>query len=216
MNRAVIFDLDGTLLDTLPDLEYNCNLMLEHFGFPKVDKEKVRLSIGNGATKLVERVLGDNYDHARFDEYFTYYSKLYDQSQSPKTNFFEGIPTVLRELKKRGYKLAICTNKPQVPTDNACEKYFKEFGFEIAVGLTDKIKKKPDPQATLDILEKLGVEKENAYFVGDGETDVQTARNAGIKSIAVLWGYRKKEDLEQAGAKIFAEKPLDLLGLISL
>ncbi len=214
MNKAVIFDLDGTLLDTLPDLQENVNVMLKHFGFPTVNREKVRLSIGNGATKLVERVLGDNYDPEKFDEYFKYYSKLYDDSKSPKTNFFEGIPEVLRELKKRGYKIAICTNKPQVPTDNACEKYFKEFGFEIAVGLSDKVVKKPDPQATLNILEKLGVERKNAYFVGDGETDVETAKNAGIKSIAVLWGYRDKEILEQAGAKIFAIKPLDLLDLI--
>jgi phosphoglycolate phosphatase len=214
MNKAVIFDLDGTLLDTLPDLLENVNLMLEHYGFPKVGREKVRLSIGNGATKLVERVLGDNYDPLCFDEHFKYYSNLYDKSQSLKTDFFEGIPTVLTELKKRGYKLAICTNKPQVPTDNVCEKYFKEFGFEMAVGLTDKVKKKPDPEATLNILEKLGVEKENAYFVGDGDTDVMTAKNAGVKSIAVLWGYRNKEDLEQAGATVFANKPIDLLDLI--
>ena len=216
MNKAVIFDLDGTLLDTLPDLHENCNLMLEHFGFPKVDKEKVRLSIGNGATKLVERILGENYDPAKFEEHFKYYSKLYDDSKSNKTNFFDGIPTVLTEFKKRGYKLAICTNKPQTPTDNVCEKYFKEFGFDLAVGLSDNVKRKPDPQATLNILEKLGVEKQNACFVGDGETDVMTAINAGIKCVSVLWGYREKEVLQQAGAEVFAKNPLDLLNLINL
>lgn len=216
MNKLVIFDLDGTLLDTLPDLAENVNLMLSHFGFPLITNEQVRQYIGNGARKLIERALGKNYNPDTFEEHISYYTDLYDRSESLKTNFFDGIPEVLRELKKRGYKLAICTNKPQTPTDNVCKKYFSEFGFDLAVGLSDKVNRKPDPTATLDIIKKLNVDKENVYFVGDGETDVQTAKNAGVKSISVLWGYRDKEQLLDAGAEIFVEKPLDLINHIIL
>ncbi len=216
MSKLVIFDLDGTLLDTLPDLTYNVNKMLEHFNLPVVSTQNVRRFIGNGARKLVERAVGGVQDEKRFEEYFAYYNELYNSSDSSETKFFDGIPEVLSEFKKRGYKLAICTNKPQIPTENVCEQFFKEFECDKVVGLSEKVIRKPDPKATLDIIEKLGVEKENVYFIGDGETDVMTAINAGIKSVAVLWGYRDKEELQEAGAKIFAEKPLDLLELISL
>lgn len=216
MDKLVIFDLDGTLLDTLPDLAYNVNKMLEHFMLPTVTTEDVRRYIGNGARKLVERSVGGIKDEKLFEEYFSYYNKLYDASKSSKTKFFDGIPKVLREFKRRGYKLAICTNKPQTPTENVYEQFFKEFEFDMVVGLSDKVVRKPDPSATLDIINKLGVQKENVYFVGDGETDVMTAKNAGVKSVAVLWGYRDKQELQDAGANIFALKPLDLINLISL
>jgi phosphoglycolate phosphatase len=190
--------------------------MLAHFGLPLVTNEQVRQYIGNGVRKLIERALGENYNPDTFEEYLAYYTDLYDRSESLKTDFFDGIPEVLSELKERGYKLAICTNKPQTPTDNVCKKYFSEFGFDLAVGLSDKVNRKPDPTATLDIIKKLNVDKENVYFVGDGETDVMTAKNAGVKSVAVLWGYRDKQELQDAGANIFALKPLDLINLISL
>jgi len=183
---------------------------------PTVTTEDVRRYIGNGARKLVERSVGGIKDEKLFEEYFSYYNKLYDASKSSKTKFFDGIPEVLREFKRRGYKLAICTNKPQTPTENVYRQFFKEFEFDMVVGLSDKVVRKPDPSATLDIINKLGVQKENVYFVGDGETDVMTAKNAGVKSVAVLWGYRDKQELQDAGANIFALKPLDLINLISL
>ncbi len=216
MNKLIIFDLDGTLLDTLPDLAFNVNKMLERFGLPSVTTENVRNYIGNGARKLVELAVGGIKDEKLFEEYFAFYNSLYNSSDSSKTKFFDGIPEVLREFKNRGYKLAICTNKPQTPTENVCEQFLKEFAFDMVVGLSDKVVRKPDARATLDIIEKMGADKENVYFVGDGETDVMTAKNANIKCVSVLWGYRDKKELEQAGAKVFALKPLDLLNLISL
>ena len=121
---------------------------------------------------------------------------------------------VLKEFKKRGYKLAICTNKPQIPTENVYNQYLKEFEFDMVIGQSDSVKRKPDPTATLDIIDKLNVKKENVYFVGDGDADVLTAKNAGIKCISALWGYRDKEELIKVGATIFASKPLDLIDLI--
>ncbi len=214
MDKLVIFDLDGTLLDTLPDLKENVNTMLSHFGFPLINDSQVRDYIGNGLTKLVERSLGENYDKDRFNEYFAFCKDVYDHSQNLKTKFFHGIPDVLREFKKRGYKLAICTNKPQKPTEIVYNQYLSEFGFDMVVGQSENVKRKPDPTATLDIISKLNVNKENVYFVGDGDADVMTAKNAGIKCISALWGYRDKDQLIEVGADIFASKPLDLIDLI--
>lgn len=214
MNKLVIFDLDGTLLDTLPDLSENVNTMLSHFNFPLITDIEARNYIGNGLAKLVERSLPENFDRERFDEYFSYCKGVYDKSKNLKTKFFDGIIEVLKEFKKRGYKLAICTNKPQKPTENVYNQYLKEFNFDMVIGQSDSVKRKPDPTATLDIIDKLNVKKENVYFVGDGDADVLTAKNAGIKCISALWGYRDKEELIKVGANIFASKPLDLIDLI--
>ena len=127
---------------------------------------------------------------------------------------FDGVAEVLTELKKRGYKLVILTNKPQETTDTVYENHLKRFGFDKVVGQSGQVKCKPDKTATLAILNELGVLPENAYFVGDGETDVMTSINAGTNGIAVLWGYRSKKALEDAGATVFAGTPWDILDFV--
>ena len=215
MNRAVIFDLDGTLLDTLGDISDNVNKMLARFGFDTLCEREIMSYIGNGARELVRRCLKRKVPENELDEYLAYYNEIYTNSASVKTGLFKGIGEVLETLKKREYKLAILTNKPQATTDRVYEKYLKSFDFDAVVGQSKAVRCKPDKTAALNILKVLEVPPSNAFFVGDGETDVLTGINAGICGIAVLWGYRTREELSAAGAEIFAEKPADLLKFIN-
>jgi len=213
MNKTVIFDLDGTLLDTLTDIHEQMNFALKHFGYPERNYKEMRAFIGNGARKLVERSFGDLTEETLPDK-LDYYNKIYTACGSPKTGLYQGIDKVLVNLKERGFKLAILTNKPQMTTDDVYKTYLEKFGFDKVVGQSGTVKCKPDKTATLKILQELDSLPENAYFIGDGETDIITAKNAGIKSIAVLWGYRDKEQLVEAGATTFATCPQDLISLI--
>ena len=215
MNKSVIFDLDGTLIDSLPDIAEYVNITLEKYGAPKKDVCKIRQYIGNGARNLILRSFDGTIEGERAEEILAFYNKNYTESGSPKTRLFEGVKEVLFELKKRGYKLGVLTNKPQVTTDGVYQTYLKEIGFDAVVGQTAGKKIKPNPDTLLELLNSLGVLVENAYMVGDGETDVEVAINAGVHGVAVLWGYRDKDQLLNAGAKVFAEKPLDLLKVIN-
>ncbi len=214
MNKLAIFDLDGTLIDSLPDIAFNLNIALEKCGHKKRTNEEFMQFLGNGARWLVERAIGDGATDAQIDECLKIYQVLYKNSGSPKTIVFEGLDQTLKTLKEKGYKLAILTNKPQAVTDTIYEKYLKSYGFDMVLGQSDKVKCKPDKTATEYILKTLDVCKENCYFIGDGETDVLTAINAGVKGVAVLWGYRSKDQLALAGAKTFAFSPKDILDLL--
>ena len=213
MNKLIIFDLDGTLIHSLPDIHEQVNITLEHFNYPLCTENQIRQYIGNGARHLVKCSFG-NLTEEDLDQKLAYYNKIYTACGSPKTHVFEGMDKVMVALKERGYKLAILTNKPQMTTDKVYQKYLSEYGFDMVVGQSNNVKCKPDKTATLNILKTLDVKKENAYFIGDGQTDIETAYNADIKHIAVLWGYRDKDQLEKVGAKVFAKNPLDILEII--
>ena len=214
MNKVVIFDLDGTLLDTIKDIAENVNLTLESFGYPTLTEKEIMKYVGNGARKLIERSLKVKLSDRDFEEVFKYYDALYTSSKSEKTCVFDGLKEVLTELKNRGYKLAILSNKQQAATYNVYLKYLKEYHFDIVLGQRDGVPIKPNPAAVYEMLKELNASPENAYFVGDGETDVMTAINAGINGVAVLWGYRELEQLSAAGATVFASKPSDLISII--
>ena len=214
MNKLVIFDLDGTLLDSLPDIYDNINLMLKKFGYPSRKREEVMQFIGNGARNLVKRSIPDGMSEEQIDKCLTYYNEIYTNSGSPKTKLFDGIRETVVELKNRGYKLAILTNKPQITTDRIYEEYMMDLGFDVVIGQRNGVKIKPDPITALKIIEELESSPENTYFVGDGETDVETSINANTCGIAVLWGYRNRAQLEKAGAKVFVNAPKELLSVI--
>ena len=214
MQKAVIFDLDGTLLDTLDDITDCINAMLNSFGYRTLGREKVRAIIGSGAKKLIADALPERVSDDEFIKRLEEYNRVYNASGSPKTKPFDGVKDVVIELKKRGYKLAVLSNKPQHSTDKVNEIYLKDFGFDAVFGQSDRIKCKPDPAGALYILDKFGVKPENAYIVGDGETDVMTAINAGISCVCALWGNRTEEQLRAAGGRLFAEKPADILKII--
>ena len=215
MNKAIIFDLDGTLLDTLPDIHFYVNQMLEEYGYNKRSEKEVMQFIGCGSKNLIKLSLPEGLTDEEITVRHERYNKIYTDSNSPRTKLFDGIKEVVKTLKERGYKLAILTNKPQETTDTVYERYMKDMGFDMVVGQSGKVKVKPDPTAAKEILKTLDVLPENCYFIGDGETDVVTSINLGSNGIAVLWGYRSKEQLSEAGAKVFASTPKDLLFLIS-
>ncbi|MDY6367155.1 MAG: HAD family hydrolase [Clostridia bacterium] len=218
MKKLVIFDLDGTLLDTVPDITDNINGMLLHFGYETLSEKQVASLVGSGAKKLVTDCIAVSVKkpltEEELSERLSYYNGNYTSSSSPKTKPFDGIGKVLTDLKKDGFLIAIMTNKPQETTDRVVKEHLSEFSFDKIVGGSGKVKCKPDKTATVNLLNELGVSPENAFFVGDGETDVLTAINTGTFGISVLWGYRSKIQLEKAGAKVFASTPEELYSII--
>lgn len=204
MKKAVIFDLDGTLLDSLDDILYVLNNTLAHFGLRQITREAAIKYIGNGARELVRLAIGEN-NAEKLDEILAYYKEKYSKSDNTFARMFEGEDAALKELKNAGVKLAILTNKPHAAALRANEIFFGKYGFDCILGQTDGLPLKPHPQAVYKILDDLGVKKEECVFVGDGETDVETAKNAGVDCISVLWGYRSHEQLESVGATVFAD-----------
>lgn len=195
--------MDGTLFDTLPDIRDVLNKTLAHFSLPTLPREKVASFIGNGARELVRLSIGeDNAD--RLEEILSYYRAEYAKNDGELSRFFEGEEQALKLLSGHGVRLAIFTNKPHNVALKTNEKYFSRFSFDCVLGQNDRLPLKPAPDGVYEILDKLGVEKSGCLFVGDGETDVQTAKNAGVDCVSVLWGYRTKEQLEKAGATRFA------------
>ena len=210
MEKAIIFDLDGTLIDSVHDIADCLNDTLLRFNFKEVTTEKVKSIIGNGAKKLIIDAIDMPLPDEKVEEILVYYNKIYTASTSPKTIVFSGMKEVLKKLKSLGYKLAVLTNKPQATTEKVCEIYLNDIGFDIVYGQLTGRPRKPDKTSTLEIIDKLGVLKKNVIFVGDGDADFLTAKNAGINSVSVLWGYRTKEQLSRLGATNFVNTPSEL------
>ena len=215
MYKAVIFDLDGTLFDTLPDIQAVLNATLEKYNLPKLSREKTMSYIGNGAKELVRLAIGGENEYG-LEEILASYRKAYAANDGKLSCFFDGEEEAISAIKASGVKLAIFTNKPHGVALKTNENYFAKFGFDFILGQTDELPLKPAPDGVYKILEQLGVSANEALFVGDGETDVQTAENAGLDCVSVLWGYRTREQLEAAGAtkfvKNFAQLQREILG----
>lgn len=207
MIKAILFDLDGTLLDTLPDIAAHVNAMLTHFSYPSISLEKVRSYIGDGAKKLVERAIPDGAENV--DECYAYFRERFKDGGG-ETQLFAGETEVLRRLAGKGYLLAVVTNKPQDATEALVNKFFREIPFAYVGGESGLFPVKPDPTLARFAALTMRVSPAQCLFVGDGETDVRTARAAGMRHLAVLWGYRTREQLSAAGATIFAQSFAEL------
>lgn len=209
MYKGIIFDLDGTLLDTSEDILTVLNQSLEKFSLNKISSEQICRYLGNGAKKLVERAVAQ--DNSELTEkVYKDYSKNFAVCENNLTKLYEGEDEVLKNLQNCGIRMAILSNKPQYGVDSVYKKLLSKYGFDIVKGNTTKEKLKPDPSSTLEIIAKFGLLKEECLFVGDGDTDVETANNARIDCLSVLWGYRTEEDLKKSGAKYFAKDWKDL------
>ena len=207
-----IFDLDGTLLDTLGDLAASVNHALRTHGLPEHSIDDVRRFVGNGVRKLMERAVPDGAANPLFDETFATFRQYYMAHSLDTTRPYEGIPETLEALKARGCHLAVVSNKMMAATQELCYHFFPNT-IEVAIGEDEAagIRRKPAPDTVFAALKALGVGKEDAVYVGDSDVDIQTARNAGIPCISVLWGFRDRDFLLQNGAETFISTPSELL-----
>lgn len=210
--NTYIFDLDGTLLDTLADLAASCNYALRTHVMPEHSIDDVRRFVGNGVRKLMERAVPDGAANPDFEATFATFREYYMLHSLDTTKPYPGVPEVLAELKAHGCRLAVVSNKMMAATVELCHHFFPDT-IEVAIGENEAagIRKKPAPDTVFAALKELGVEKECAVYVGDSDVDIATARNAGIPCISVLWGFRDSEFLLEHGAETFILKPSDLL-----
>ena len=212
MYDTYIFDLDGTLLDTLGDLATSVNYALRTHGMPEHSIDDVRRFVGNGVRRLMERAVPDGANNPHFAAAFATFREYYMHHSLDTTRPYEGIPETLATLRERGCRLAVVSNKMRKATEELCRHFFPDT-IEVAIGEDEAtgIRKKPAPDTVFAALNSLHLTKESAVYVGDSDVDIETARNAGIPCISVLWGFRDKDFLLQHGAKTFISAPQDLL-----
>lgn len=214
--KAVVFDLDGTLLDTLKDLTDADNYMLSALGFPPVTRERVRSYMGNGIRELIRLSIPDGENNPRFNEAYDLYLKRYIPHADDTTKPYEGIIPLLRTLKESGVKTAVVSNKNHIATEALCKKHFGNL-LDVAIGENEAagVRKKPFPDTVFKALDVLGVKKDEAVYVGDTEVDIATANNCGLKCACVSWGFRDKEVLTGLGAEKIADCAEELLKILS-
>ena len=205
-----IFDLDGTLLSTLNDLATSTNYALRWAGMPERTIEEIRMFVGNGVKLLMERAIPNGSNNPKFEETYAKFREHYMEHNLDTTCPYEGIPELLRELKRRGKKLAIVSNKFYAATQDLAKHFFPDT-IEVAIGERETIRKKPAPDTVIEALRQLGVPKDGVVYIGDSDVDIMTAKNCGLPCISVLWGFRDKDFLIQNGGTIFVEKPADIL-----
>ena len=210
--QTYIFDLDGTLLDTLGDLAASVNYAMRTHGMPEHTVDEVRLFVGNGVRRLMERAVPGGAAHPAFEAAFATFRRHYMEHSLDTTRPYEGIPELLQELKRRGRHTAVVSNKFDAATKELCRHFFPDT-IDVAVGEheAEGIRKKPAPDTVLQALSQLGVGQEGAVYVGDSDVDIQTARNSGLPCISVLWGFRDREFLLTHGAETFVSQPSELL-----
>lgn len=214
MFKVAIFDLDGTLLNTLEDLANACNYALDRFSYPIHELDKYKTFIGNGMYKLVERALpNDNKDKLMVSNVLEVFSQYYNEHMMDMTKPYDGILELLDNLSINGVKLAVVSNKKHDFTIEIVKKYFGER-FDIVIGHRDNYKAKPDPESVLEVINKFNILKEECIYIGDSNVDVITARNAGVKSVGVSWGFRGKEELAKEGADYLANNTIELRNII--
>lgn len=210
--QTYIFDLDGTLLDTLGDLAASVNYAMRTHGMPEHSVDEVCRFVGNGVRRLMERAVPGGAAHPAFEAAFATFRRHYMEHSLDTTRPYEGIPEMLQELKRRGRHTAVVSNKFDAATKELCRHFFPDT-IDVAVGEheAEGIRKKPAPDTVLQALSQLGVGQEGAVYVGDSDVDIQTARNSGLPCISVLWGFRDREFLLVHGAETFVSQPLELL-----
>ena len=215
MIKLVIFDLDGTLLNSLEDLADSCNYLMRKYGFPEHPLDSYRYFVGDGIHKLVERILPENKQQADFvEQVFQEMIAYYDLHKEDKTVPYSGIVETLETLQQKGVMLGVASNKVNKAMMPLMEHYFPTIKFTAVLGQREGIPVKPHPQIVFDILEIAGVSAEECLYVGDTGVDMDTAHGAGMKAVGALWGYRDRQELTEHQAEYIIEKPTELVKLI--
>lgn len=216
MYKACIFDLDGTLTDTLESLAFSVNETMKEIGMPQITEDQCRQFVGNGAKVLIEKTLraaGDeNLD--RFEEAFEVYGRIFDDNCTYKVKPYDGIPEMLHQMKERGMKLGVLSNKPDRQAVHVVSEIFGTDTFDIVQGQKEGIPRKPDPAAALSIAGQFGISPKEAIYIGDSEVDAATGKAAGMDTILVSWGFRPKEELREAAPEWLVDRAEEIMAII--
>ena len=216
MIKACIFDLDGTIADTVESIAVVGNRLLSHYGLKEQPVEGYNFFAGDGADELVRRILeaSGGIDKVDYEEAKQIYRKWFEEDPFYHVKPFDGIVEMLNGLKKEGIKIGVCSNKPHHAAVDVVNKIFGEELFDYAQGQKDGIRRKPEPDGVWYLMEQMHVSKEECLYIGDSEVDAATGRNAGLKTIGVLWGFRDRKTLETAGADDLIDRPDELLQFV--
>ena len=210
MYNTYIFDLDGTLLSSLADLAASCNYALRTNGMPERTLDEVRRFVGNGVKKLMERATPNGLQNPLFDKTLADFRQHYMKHNLDTTCPYEGVMPMLEELQRRGKKVAVVSNKFYAATQELCHHFFGDL-VTVAIGERENIRKKPAPDTVIEALRQLNATAEESVYIGDSDVDIDTARNAGMPCISVLWGFRDKEFLIEHGATTLVATPQEIL-----
>ncbi len=213
MKKAIIWDLDGTILDTLDDLSNSVNYVLRAKGFSALDNQKIKMMLGNGIRSLMEKAVPDGLNNPDFEECFSMFKNHYKKHMDDNTAPYNGVVDLMKHLKTIGYKQAIVSNKIDSAVQKLVEKYYSFV--DIAIGENQGMAKKPSPDMVNEVLTRLGVSADDAVYVGDSEVDLETAQNSGLDCISVAWGFRDKEFLLDKGAKHIIDLPKELVKVLA-
>lgn len=205
-----VFDMDGTILNTLEDLADSLNASLSHFSYPERTIEEVRQFVGNGIRLLIERGVPQGLSKEKIDQVHEYFMAYYKEHCADKTRPYDGVISLICQLRQAGCKTAVVSNKADTAVKELAEKYFSGL-FDISIGERTNIARKPAPDAVNEVLEKLSVPRERAVYIGDSEVDIATAQNAELDSIIVDWGFRRPDFLREHGAKIIVSSPEEVI-----
>ena len=205
-----IFDLDGTLLYTLDDLTASTNHAMRAFGMAEHTKDEVRMMVGNGIRKLIERAIPGGIGNLRYEEVYSEFVSYYLKHSLDTTKPYPGVIEMLEKLRSQSKQMAVVSNKYCKATESLCRKFFSDY-IDVAIGESEGIRKKPAPDTVQEAMRRLGADKNSTVYVGDSDVDIATARNCGIPCISVLWGFRDREFLVNHGAEMFVEKPEEII-----
>ena len=211
IKKLLIFDLDGTLADTLKTISDAVNMCMDRFGYPTLDLAQVRRNVGDGVKLLMQRSLPESalQHEGELDRVLEYFRGCYLKTHDNIEDCYDGLRDIVYDIKASGYDLAVLSNKPDPLVKNIVSKLFDDGTFSVAMGQTE-LPKKPDPTVPLMIAKQLGYPPERVYFIGDSEVDIATAKNAGMISVCVTWGFRDREELIRIGPDFVLDTPLQL------
>ncbi len=212
MKKLCIFDLDGTLLNTLDSIAYYVNDTMKHFGLPVIETEKIRTFVGNGAKNLISRSLRYNGSELDAEKVLSVYIEKYNSDALYLVKPYEGIPELLSKLHENGVTLAVLSNKPHSSTSIMIDEIFGKDLFSVVRGPYNNEKVKPDPAVANEIAK--GFEKENCFFIGDSDVDIETGKNALMHTVGVTWGFRDRDVLQNAGAEKIVSKAADIADIV--
>lgn len=214
--KAVLFDLDGTLIDTVDDIGDAANKVLSNRGFPTHSIPTYRLFIGEGARMLLTRALPEeDRNEDIIDACLKEFIEDYRYNYNIKTNLYDGVPELLDRLQVRGLKLAILSNKPHPMTKDCVAFFLSRWNFDAVLGQHDSIPRKPDPQGALEVAQRLAIPPSSFIYLGDTAIDMKTAVSAGMFPVGVLWGFRSLAELKENGARVVIDAPMQLMDIIT-